>query len=612
MTPDPLRVYQDRKTAFAAQTAAARKASAFFSNARLGVVLAALAAFLWFVFHDSLIPTLLSAFLGAVAFIALMVRHEKVLARERLSDRLTGLNEDGIKRMQGTWTRFSDDGRGFADESHPYASDLDLFGPASLFQWLNAARTHYGRLRLHRLLTSPPRALDRIAEDQGMVRQLAPEVDWRQRFQAAGGLPQANQAKEDPDALLLWAEAETLLFPRPALAGLLRFLPILTIAFALFSFFQLGSTALMLPPLLLHRLIVSWNQRRNGRILEAISRQKRSLETYLELLALIETAGFAPGSPGPGATLASLAGSLRNPQGTLASEAVRGLQRLADHLETRLNPILHVLVNTLFLWDLQWLWVFRRWRRENGAHLRSWLETVARLETLSSLAMIAFENPDWAFPEVSESEPLAEARMMAHPLIPKDVRVGNDARLDKAGEVLIITGSNMSGKSTMMRTVGINLVLAYAGAPVCAQAFRCAPVQVHTSMRLKDDLEKRISSFYAELLRIKGIVEAARGGKKVLFLVDEIFRGTNSKDRHEGAMAVLRQLHGLGAAGLVSTHDLELARLAEMEPGSFRNFHFQESYQDGKIRFDYKMVAGVSRTTNAMHLLKMVGLGPDA
>jgi DNA mismatch repair ATPase MutS len=194
-------------------------------------------------------------------------------------------------------------------------------------------------------------------------------------------------------------------------------------------------------------------------------------------------------------------------------------------------------------------------------------------------------------------------------LIPKGIRVGNGLRLAAPGEVLIITGSNMSGKSTLMRALGANLVLAYAGGPVCAAALRCGRVEMHTSMRLKDDLEKRVSSFYAELLRIKGIVEAAQAGRQVLFLIDEIFRGTNSKDRHAGAMAVLRQLHGLKAAGLVSTHDSELARLEEMEPGSFRNFHFQERYEEGRISFDYRMRAGVSTTTNAMHLLRMVGLG---
>jgi DNA mismatch repair ATPase MutS len=282
---------------------------------------------------------------------------------------------------------------------------------------------------------------------------------------------------------------------------------------------------------------------------------------------------------------------------------------MVEWMETRRNPLVHFVLDTVVFWDIQWLWSFRAWKRVNGARLRTWLEAVASLEALSSLAILPFENPEWRVPEVTEGPPLVSARRMGHPLLPPDRRVANDFELGKPGEILIITGSNMSGKSTLLRTVGINLVLAYAGAPVCAEDFRCALLHIHTSMRLRDDLEKRISSFYAELLRVKGIIEAARGGSKVLFLVDEIFRGTNSKDRHEGATAVLRQLHSLGSAGLVSTHDLELARLQEMEPAHFRNAHFQESYQDGRISFDFRLREGVSTTTNAIHLIRMVGLG---
>ena len=609
MPQSPSADYQDRRAAFAADLASARKLSGALSNARLIVVLAALAGFFWFIFRDDLIPSLLFLGMGIIAFVALMFRHDKSLAREKRSAQLLALNGAGLDRIQGRWNRFPVDGREFADDSHPYASDLDVFGTSSVFQWMNAAQTRLGRLGLARLLSQPPRAVAIIAADQDMVRELAPRLDWRQRFQAAGGYPPARPAKEDPETLMTWAEETAEIFPRPALASALRFLPLLSFAYALWIFFQYGLSALMIPPFLLHAILASRNQALHGPVLDAIRRQKDNLELYLDLLRLGESAGFA------GTGLKALSAGLRNPHGTLASEAVHSLQRLADHLETRLNPVLHFLVNALFLWDLQWLWVFRGWRRENGPCLRAWLDALARLEILSSLAVPAFENPDWAFPEFAAAGtsgtagPLVEARGMAHPLLPADSRVGNDLRLGARGEVLIITGSNMSGKSTLMRTVGVNLVLAYAGAPVCARSFGCAALELHTSMRLKDDLEKRISSFYAELLRIKGIVEAARAGRQVLFLVDEIFRGTNSKDRHAGAMAVLRQLHALGAAGLVSTHDLELAQLEAMEPSSFRNFHFQERFEDGKIGFDYKMSPGVSTTTNAMHLLRMVGLG---
>jgi hypothetical protein len=616
---DPLAVYQQRRIAFAAEVEAAQRSAGSLSNARLAVALATLAGFLWFVFRDDLIPCLAILAGGVGLFVFLMARHDKALAREKSGAHMLALNEAGIARIDGRWNRFADDGREYADDAHAFASDLDLFGPSSLFQWLNAAQTRFGRERLRQLLRDPPRSRAAIAADQAMVRELAPLLDWRQRFQSAGGASPAHGTKEDPESLLAWAETTSELFPSPALASALRFLPLLSIAYALAVYLQQGLSYLMLPPFLIQAFVASANQKRNGKILSVISRQKESLEVYLDLLIQAEEGGGLSGSgagsgsgseAGPG--LRESAAGLRNPEGTPASGAVRALQRVAEHLETRHNPVLHRLVNTLFLWDIQWLWVFRAWRRTNGSSLRSWLGILARLETLSSLAIPAFENPDWVFPDLGtegEAGPLLETASLAHPLLPKGVRVGNDLRLGAPGEVLIITGSNMSGKSTLMRTVGANLVLAYAGAPVCAAAFRCGRVEMHTSMRLHDDLEKRISSFYAELLRIKGIVAAAREGRQVLFLVDEIFRGTNSKDRHAGAMAVLRQLHGLRAAGLVTTHDLELARLEEMEPGSFRNFHFQEQYADGKISFDYRMRAGVSTTTNAMHLLRMVGLG---
>jgi hypothetical protein len=603
---DPLAVYQERKTAFAADLAAAQRSANSLSNARLSVALAALAGFLWFIFRDDLIPSVAILAAGAGLFVYLMARHDKALEREKRSAQLLALNEAGVARMEGRWNRFADDGREYADDGHPYASDLDLFRPSSLFQWLNAAQTRFGRERLRQLLRNPPRSRDVIAADQAMVRELASRLDWRQRFQAAGGTPPARKPKEDPESLTAWAEDASELFSSPALTSALRFLPLLSFAYAVYIVIQYGLSYLMLPPFVIQAIIAAANQKRNGKVLSVISRQKENLEIYLELLMQAEGGGFA------GSGLKELTAGLSSSAGAPASTAVRGLVGLAEHLETRLNPILHHSVNILFLWDIQWLWVFRAWRRDNGTELRAWLDILAHLETLSSLAIPAFENPDWAFPDIAEAEktgPLIEAADMAHPLIPKGIRVGNDLRLGAPGEILIITGSNMSGKSTLMRTVGANLVLAYAGSPVCAGAFRCGRVEVHTSMRLKDDLEKRISSFYAELLRIKGIVEAAQAGRQVLFLVDEIFRGTNSKDRHAGAMAVLKQLHGLKAAGLVSTHDLELAQLEAMEPGSFRNFNFQEQYADGRISFDYRMRAGVSTTTNAMHLLRMVGLG---
>ncbi len=665
MSQEASRQYQERLETFLADLAAARKASARLSNVRLAVFLAAAAGFLALIVYSAALPALALLALGVFAFAALVVRHGKVLAREKLSAALAAINEAGLKRLEGRWSDFQPDGREFADEAHAFAADLDLFGRASLFQWLNAARTRFGREALARRLAAPPRSPEAIRADQAAVAELAPRLDWRQRFEAAGRFLPVPAGREDPESLIAWAGEGSAVPAQPGVPDgspgslsapvfALRYLPLLTIPLGLFGALATGIWSLFLLPFLLHLAIATPIHRRYGPILDAVLRHRPALEAYLELLVLAESGGSSGpqsvGSGGPESggfaaqALKDEIALLRNPAGLSASAAVRRLQSMADWMESRRNAILQVLLNALCLWDLQWLRVFHRWRETNGGSLRGWLETLARLEVLSSLAGIRFENPGWAFPEIAAPPsrgapsrgvspapadpavaprehaaapagqaagtlaPLIDARAMGHPLLDPRARVRNDLSLRGAGETLIITGSNMSGKSTLLRTVGINLVLAYAGAPVCAEAFRCATLEVHTSMRLRDDLEKRISSFYAELLRLKTLVEAAREGRGVLFLVDEIFRGTNSKDRHAGAAAVLRQLRDPGASGLVSTHDLDLAALADEDPEHFRNFHFEEHFDQGRIAFDFKLRPGVSTTTNAIHLIRMVGL----
>lgn len=598
MPSAPIQVYRERREAFARDLAAARKSSAALSNARLAVFLLAAGAFLAAVFLSAALPAVLALLAGAALFAWLVARHDRVAGAERHAARMEAINAEGIARLEGEWARLPADGAAFLEADHPYAGDLDCFGPASLFQYLNAAQTRFGRLRLAGLLVRPPRPPEAIRADQTLVRTLAGRLDFRQRLQAAG---LDLHGRENPEPLLAWAEDPADPFDRPALVRLLRFLPAASAISVLVVGFLLHSPLGILVPFLLHLGVSGWSRRKYGSLLADIAARKADLEAYLDLLRLLESEPLLlptdRGAPGEGP-----------PEGMLPSERVRRLAAMADWMETRRNPLAHFVVDTLFLWDIQWLWAFRRWKRENGPLLRGWLEAVARAEALSSLAIPAFENPDWAFPEIAEEGPLLESRDMGHPLIHPDRRVANDFALGRPGEIVIITGSNMSGKSTLLRTVGVNLVLAYAGAPVCASSFRCAPLEIRASMRLRDDLDKRISSFYAELLRIKGMVEAAKAGRRILFLVDEIFRGTNSRDRREGAETVLRRLHDLGASGLVSTHDLELARLQEMEPERFRNAHFQESYVDGEIRFDFRLREGVSRTTNAMHLIRMAGL----
>jgi len=298
---------------------------------------------------------------------------------------------------------------------------------------------------------------------------------------------------------------------------------------------------------------------------------------------------------------------LRSADGEPAYRQVRRLSRLADRISSRQNAFA-IIVNLLILWEIHSMIALERWKQESGRLLPTWLRTLGEVEAVASLAGIRFEHPDWAVPEVLEDRQTGlEARVMGHPLLGSD-RVCNDFSLKEPVRVALITGSNMSGKSTFLRTVGVNLVLAYAGAPVCAEAFTCSRVHLWTCMRTQDNLEQGISSFYAEILRIKRIVEAARTGGPVFFLLDEIFKGTNSRDRHLGARALITQLQEAGAFGLVSTHDLELADLERESGGRIVNYHFREHYEGDAIRFDYRLRPGVSTTSNALHLIRLAGI----
>jgi hypothetical protein len=330
-------------------------------------------------------------------------------------------------------------------------------------------------------------------------------------------------------------------------------------------------------------------------------RQRRELASFSEALALAESRKFkAELNRENQAVACSLDYS--------ASRQIRDLERILGWLEMRSNPVVHLILNSLFLWDLQWGINTEKWRRRNGGRIQGWLDCVGQFEALASLSIIHFENPGWPFPLISaEKEVPFRAGSLGHPLLPAGSRVSNDFIIPCQGNISLITGSNMSGKSTFLRSVGVNLVLAYAGAPVCAAQLESAWMPIYTSMRVTDDLGAGVSSFYAELLRVKMIIDASREGT-ILCLIDEIFRGTNSTDRLAGAAEVLKTLTGLGATGLVSTHDLELSKLADETPEAFGNYHFSEHYTESGIEFDYKLKPGKSRTTNALFLMKKLGI----
>ena len=301
-----------------------------------------------------------------------------------------------------------------------------------------------------------------------------------------------------------------------------------------------------------------------------------------------------------------LRSKLTNNNGQSAVEQLKKLEVILDRVLNRKN-MLFFPINVITLWDYQCMIDLEQWRRASGVFIGDWLEVIGELEALSSLAVIGYDYPKWAIPIIMDEDYIIDSISMGHPLL-TNKQIYNDVTLQEPNRILLITGSNMSGKSTFLRTIGINLILAYSGAPACAINMKCSIFSIYTCMRVSDNLEKGISSFYGELLRVKDILNATKKNKQVLFLLDEIFKGTNSYDRHIGAKTLINQLHNSGASGLVSTHDLELGSMELESGGAIKNLHFQEHYKDNKIYFDYKLRPGISTTRNALYLLKMIGI----
>ncbi|MEM7392828.1 MAG: DNA mismatch repair protein, partial [Verrucomicrobiota bacterium] len=474
-------------------------------------------------------------------------------------------------------------------------------GHGSLFQWINAATTPMGRSALKTMLIEPSKEIDLIRKRQDAIRELGREVDWRQRLEMEGSR-KANRFTE-PEKLIEWAETEPLFTPGAAAMVFYRILPFLTIGCLFFP----SVTVRMIGGLLLfvHLAVLNLTGRKTNEVVERVAKNDEGLKTLGRLALVIEE-----GRP-EAELLKETQTRLTSAPGLTASASIRKIARIAGWMNVRHNKEVHTSLNFVFFWDVLFSVAAEKWRRKHGAHLRTWLETIGAFEAWSSLGTIHFEHPDWAFPVWSDDASSFSAETLGHPLIPDDTRICNDVDLSRDGGIVIITGSNMTGKSTLLRAVGLNMVLAECGAPVCASALSAFPFRVVTSMRAVDSLEMGRSTFYAELLRIKMIIEAAKEKEPVLFLIDELFRGTNSRDQRDGTFAVLRSLDEQHAIGMVATHDVTIGRLEEEEPGQFKNVHFQERLEGIDLIFDYKIQPGISTTTNAIHLMKRLGIWPE-
>ncbi|MGE0444614.1 MAG: DNA mismatch repair protein MutS [Vicinamibacterales bacterium] len=534
-----------------------------------------------------------------IAFFTLVRRHAAVITAKENALRAIVFYERGLARLEDRWQGGGESGDRFRNPDHPYAEDLDLFGTGSLFELLSVARTRAGEETLAAWLLAPASPAE-IAARQDAVRELAPRLDFREALALAGTDVRATVMTE---ALTAWATAP----PRFTHA-------LWQPAAAVITATSVGTAALWLAggpgwPIGVAVLLVAVFSAMTGKdattVLHGSGQPVRDLHVLAHALAHIEATTFqapwlvqctAPVTTGGG-----------------AARAIRHLQRLSDRHDWQHNAIF-AFVAAFLLWGPHLAFAVERWRAKYGQRVVAWLRAVGEVEALASLAARAWERPEDAFPAIVDGPPRFDAGGLGHPLLPaaqmvrNDVRVGHDNQAGHAVSLLIVSGSNMSGKSTLLRAVGINAVLAYAGAPVRATSLELTPLAVGATLRVQDSLQDGRSRFFAEISRLRELADLAAGQPPLLFLLDELLHGTNSHDRLVGGTGVLRALLDRGAIGLVTTHDLALTAIATEIGGRAANVHFEDTFDGDRIRFDYRMRTGPVTRSNALALMRAVGL----
>lgn len=593
--PDPKAEYAGRLDCCLQAIARQERHHVRLGNAKLATLVAGIAV-VWLSLARHLFP-LAWVLIPAGTYMVLAVLHERVLRARSRAEHAAAFYRQGIARIEDRWAGGGiTTGEQFHDEKHVYAEDLDLFGRGSLFELLCAARTPMGEQRLADwLLAAAPVPI--VLERQSMIGELREKLDLREALALAG---EELRGSLNPAALTNWSEGDRVL-PTALwriLAALLALGAIISVGWGAYSS-DYGPLLIVL----VIELIV-WRAFRNRvhSVISTMNADACGLALFSATLARLEKETFT--SP----KLRGFVEQLREKE-DLASAAIASLSRIAYWVESY-DSFMVKLFDVPLLITLQEAYAAERWRGRYGRRMRSWIEAVAELEALLSLAGYSYEHPRDPFPEFADAgaRPYVEGVELGHPLIAQDRCVTNSVRLGGEDRILMVSGSNMSGKSTYLRTVGVNSVLAMAGAPIRGKSLRLAPIAVGSRLRTTDSLQENRSGFYSEILRIRQVFDIAGKGIPVLFLFDELLEGTNSKDRRIGAEGLLGAFLQRGAVGIVTTHDLALTEITGELGAAVSNAHLQDYVEEGRMRFDYKLRPGVVARSNALELMRLVGL----
>ena len=609
-----MKIYHDNVSKYAEKSEVLAKVLSNLSLWRVIFFIAAFALIVFLANERILLGLIVTAIVCVAGFVYLVKRYNRTDYKYKHTKFLKEINEQEIQRLENKLAEF-ESGKDFIKRAHPYIADIDTFGTHSLFQLLNRTTTESGSLLLAEWLLAPA-SKSIIEERQEAVKELAPRLDWRQDFEAAG--MHFKNAKSDVNHLLNWLRKPVHLLENQTkyllIEGVLAICSSIALVYFLAQFISFGYSKPAIIAMLILGVFVAINQviinrvRKNAdEIAKDNDKHLKTLGGYKELIVKIENEQFNSG------LLQKLKSVFRQDKYSAADEIgklvniLEFFQHRGVSKESMGKNAFYGLINIFWLIDIYLIIQAEKWKVKNSAYLKKWADAVSEFEALNSLAGFHYSNPEYAFPEIAAEPYQIHFEELGHPLLNKDKRVTNTFHLDKRGEIAMITGSNMAGKSTFLRTLGINMVLAFTGAPCCAKSARVSLLQLFTSMRTQDNLEEGVSSFYAELKRIEQLLELITSGKPIFFLLDEMFKGTNSKDRYKGGVSLIKQLSELNAFGIISTHDLELAKLAGKHM-MVANYSFNSEIKDGEMLFNYKITDGICKDFNASELMRRSGI----
>jgi hypothetical protein len=540
-------------------------------------------------------------FSGLIVFVFLVVWHNKILKKKNVFDIKRDINQFELKALQHDFSNF-DDGKEFIDESHKFTHDLDIFGPFSLFQFLNRCFSPQGRQSLAGRLQKGFDEKLFIRNQQQAINELSKKSAWLQDFRVLGIHAVRSQKKKGAPIIDLskWGNKKSIF---NSISFVILVSAIFLLSTLMLYFLINGSLAFkhfilyMLLPLGISGYFA---KKINIAHLE-LSKQSDALQQWKSVFDIVEKESFQS------QMLQQLQEDLKE-ENDFASLAIKKLHKISQAFDTRLNLFGWFLLNYFMLWDILQSIRLEKWRKKYGKDLEKWFSVLSELEALISLATFKYNHPQSIFPEIVNGDFIYQAQEASHPLLPPNQSVPNDISFSSLASFNIVTGANMAGKSTYLRTVGVNMILSLCGAPVLAKTCKIKPIQMFTSIRTKDNLARNESYFYAELLRLQSIINELKEGGPLFIILDEILKGTNSKDKEMGSKALVAQLIGLQAVGLIATHDLQLGSLINSFPKNVRNLCFEVDIQKDALFFDYKLREGISQNLNATFLMKKMGI----